>query len=135
MRRRYVTRRRQTNARQASFCRRPMAEQIWVLVQARPHLLPETLRRKMDDCGWRGPLTTIPCIPYPSSKQTTRIDKCMCREYLPSQSTLASSSLVNNLVISLLLLLLFYFLVVPDFVTCFIIIVIMIILIRRGALA
>ena len=35
------------DVRQASLCTRPMAEQIWVLVQARYHLLAETLRRKM----------------------------------------------------------------------------------------
>ena len=32
---------------QASLCTRPMAEQIWVLVQASSHLLAETLHRKM----------------------------------------------------------------------------------------
>ena len=47
MRRRYATRRCETNARQASSCIRSVAEQIWVLVQARPHLLAETLRRKV----------------------------------------------------------------------------------------
>ena len=48
MRRRYVTRT-SDDVRQASLCARPMAEQIWVLVQARYHLLAETLRRKMVD--------------------------------------------------------------------------------------
>ena len=55
MRRCYVTRRREAHARQASVCTRPMAEQIWVIVQARPRLLAETLRRKM---VWTGAITT-----------------------------------------------------------------------------
>ena len=55
IRRCYVTRRRQTNARQASFCTWSMAERIWVLVQATPRLLTETLRRKMI---WTGVITT-----------------------------------------------------------------------------
>ena len=32
---------------QASLCTRPRVEQIWVLVQARYHLLAETSRRRM----------------------------------------------------------------------------------------
>ena len=55
MRRCYVTRTRATNARQASFCTRQVAEQIWMLVQAKPRLLAETLRRKT---VWTGALTT-----------------------------------------------------------------------------
>ena len=40
---------------QASFCTHPVAEQIWVLMQARPCLLAETLCRKM---VWTGMITT-----------------------------------------------------------------------------
>ena len=35
------------NIHQASLCIRPRVEQIWVLMQAKYHLLAETLRRKM----------------------------------------------------------------------------------------
>ena len=43
------------NTCQASFCTRAMAEQIWVLLQARPRLLAETLHRKK---VWAGAITT-----------------------------------------------------------------------------
>ena len=46
MRRHYVMKTSDA-VRQALLCTQPMAEQTWVLVQARYHLLAETLHRKM----------------------------------------------------------------------------------------
>ena len=69
-RRRYVTRT-SDDVRQASLCTRPMAKQIWVLVQARYHLLAETLCRIVigPDCQspswleldsqWKSPFFTL----------------------------------------------------------------------------
>ena len=66
------------NVHQASLCTWPMAEQIWVLVQARYHLLAETLHRKMIgpecqllsvsrlelDSTWKSPFVHASAVTY-----------------------------------------------------------------------